>query len=117
MSNHADERTDEIMDAPIYEFFIAGVQHHKLKTCINEVNVGDKLSLVLEPTNKYDPNAVRIEFESFERNESIMIGYVPAKLSPSVNALFTTSLLECEVLELNRDKKPWEQIKVGIREV
>ena len=117
MNDYADTLSNEISNAPIYEFFVAGVQHHKLKTCINEINVGDKLSLIIEPTNKYDPNAVRIEYESLERNESIMIGYVPAKLSPSVSALFITSILECEVLELNKDNKPWQQIKVGIREV
>lgn len=117
MTHYADERTDEMMDASIYEFFIAGVQHHKLKTCINEVNVGDKLSMVLEPTNKYDPNAVRLEFQSLERNESIMIGYVPAKISASVNALMTTSILECEVIELSKEEKPWKQIRVGIKEV
>ena len=108
---------DEIFKAPLYEFYIAGVQHHKLKTCINEVEVGDILTMVAEPTNKYDPNAIRLEFQSLEQGASIMVGYVPGKISASVSATMVVSDLFCEVIELTRDEKPWKQIKVAIKEV
>ena len=99
-----------------YEFFIAGVQFHQLKTCIGEVEVGDILVMRAEPTNQYDPNAVRLEFQSVDQGAEIMVGYVPAKISAEVGASMTISPMKCEVVELNRDAKPWEQIKVSIEE-
>ena len=100
-----------------YEFYIAGVQHHKLKTCINEVEVGTVLAMVPEPTNQYDSNAVRLEFVSVEQGTEIMTGYVPAKISASVSAALTITDMKCEVIELNKDEKPWKQIKVKIIKV
>lgn len=101
----------------MYEFYVAGVQFHQLKTCINEVEEGNHLSLTAEPTNKYDPNAVRIEFQSLNQDKTIMLGYVPAKISAAVSASMMINPLDCVVKELNRDKKPWEQLKVVIEEV
>lgn len=95
-----------------YEFFIAGVQHHNSGSCIDQMSVGDELNLVQEPDNKYDPNAVRIVFLSDEGDLSVMLGYVPAKISPSVSADLTIQPMRCEITELNLDKKPWERIKV-----
>jgi hypothetical protein len=100
-----------------YEFFVAGVKFHQLKECISELKVGDHLSLILEPTNKFDPNAVRIEYYSSEQDKTFMLGYVPAKMSASVSAAFMINTLSCEVIELNPDEKPWMQLKVAIKEV
>jgi len=95
------------------EFYIAGVQHHESYKCQDTMAVDDYLSMVLEPTNTYDPNAVRLEFED------IMIGYVPARLSPEVAALVTDpgNLYACRLVEFNKDNKPWERFKVSIEEV
>lgn len=100
-----------------YEFFVAGVQHHKLHECIKELKVGDNLILRPEPTNRFDPNAVRIEFFSLSQDREIMLGYVPAKgegLSAKVSGRLEMEPLSCKVLELNPDAKTWEQLKVGI---
>ena len=102
---------------PLYEFYVAGVQHHQLHTCIKEVEVGDCLMLVLEPTNRFDPNAIRIEYYSVDRNECIMLGYVPkakGDFSSKVSAAMMIHPLRCEVLELNPEAKTWEQLKVAI---
>lgn len=103
-----------------YEFYVAGVQHHKLHTCIKEVQVGDVLTLVPEPSNKYDPNAVRIEFASVNQGTEIMVGYVPAKqqdLSAKVSAALMIKDLKCTVIELVPEENPWKQLKVRIEEV
>ena len=98
------------------EFYIAGVQFHELHTVQNEIKVGDNLLMTLEPTNKFDPNAVRIEDVTFERR--VMLGYVPKKFSSEVNAAITIGKsLECVVTEINPGAKPWEKCKVEIREV
>lgn len=94
------------------EFFIAGVQHHDSYKVLHNIKVDDFLQMVLEPTNKYDPNAVRLYFND------TMIGFVPARLSAEVSALVTSpdTLYSCKIIEFNKDSKPWDQFKVCIEE-
>lgn len=100
----------------IKSFFIAGVQHHEMKTVIGEIEDGNIFALVREPSNKYDPNAVRIEYVG--RDESVMLGYVPAKFSSEIGAFIEIGRkLSCVVVELNKEAKPWEWCKVEIREI
>ena len=100
-----------------HTFFIAGVQHHQMHKVLKNMEVNDRLQLVLEPTNKYDPNAVRIERVRVD-GEDVMCGYVPKKFSSEVTAAFEVGIvLEYVIIELNKTAKPWEQCKVEIREV
>lgn len=100
-----------------HSFFIAGVQHHQMHKVLQNMEVDDRLQLVLEPTNKFDPNAVRIERVRVD-GEDVMCGYVPKKFSSEVTAAFEVGIsLECVIVELNKSAKPWEQCKVEIREV
>ena len=102
---------------PLYEFYVAGVQHHELHTCIKDIEPGDNLMLVAEPNNPYDPNAVRIEFNILGRDRAVMLGYVPmakGDLSTKVSADLMIRPLSCEVLEVNPEAKTWEQLKVAI---
>ena len=100
-----------------FEFYVAGVQHHSLHTILQEVQEGDELLVIPEPTNKYDKNALKIIYESLANNTPVMIGYVPGKLSAQVSAsLDACQAFECKVLEFNPDAKPWNQIKVIIKE-
>ena len=101
----------------LYEFYVAGIQHHELHTCIKEIKQGDALILVTEPTNPYDPNAIRIEYASVNQDRQIMLGYVPkakGDYSSKVSAAMMHRNLRCEVLELNPEAKTWEQLLVGI---
>jgi len=98
------------------KFYIAGVQFHQLKSCIKSLKEGDNLSLVPEPSNKYDPNAVRIEFN--DADESYMTGFVPKKFSSEVAAAITVGKqLECVITQLNPSAKTWEMCEVEIKEV
>lgn len=108
-----DKTTDEKATyTTTHKFFIAGVQHHQMHKVLDDLAVGTYLQLVAEPTNKFDPNAVRIEFED------VMCGYVPKKFSSEVSAAFEIgTTLVCEIVELDKKAKPWEQCKVEIREV
>ncbi len=102
---------------PLYEFYVAGVQHHELHTCIDELKVGTPLILRAEPSNRFDPNAVRIEFHSLNQHKEIMLGYVPAKkgdYSSKVSAAMEIRRLGCEVTELDPEAKTWSQLAVGI---
>lgn len=105
---------------PLYQFHVAGVQFHQLKTCINEVKVGDILQLVPEPSNKWDPNAVRIEFYSVDKGTNIMLGHVPSKKGDYASKVTADisigTKLRAEVVALNPQAKTWEQLEVAIYE-
>lgn len=98
------------------QFYIAGVQHHNLKSCLRYLKKGDALELVPEPSNKYDPNAIRIEHN--EPDETFMTGYVPRKFSSEISgSIEIGKRLECKIIELTPSAKPWEMCKVEIKEV
>ena len=102
-------------DEQRYEFYIAGVQHHEAHKVLKELEEGMYLNLNSEPTNKYDPSAVKIEF--YDDAEATMLGYVPGKISSRVTAfLFTGDNPICRITELDKEAKPWKQIKVVIEE-
>ena len=101
----------------LYEFYVAGVQHHQLHTCIKEIKVGDVLKLDPEPDNRFDPNAVQVVF--YGEDHPVMLGYLPkakGAYSSKVSAALEHMNLRCEVLELNPEAKTWEQLKVAIFE-
>lgn len=99
-----------------HKFYIAGVQHHQMHKVINLLKEGDTLQLVPEPTNRFDPNAIRIELVATDGDT--MCGFVPKKFSSEVAAAFEIGTkLECVIVELIPSAKPWEQCKVEIREV
>ena len=109
-----DQEKEKILK---YEFFVAGVKYHELHLCIGELEIGDVLSLVTEPTNEYDPNAVKIEYQSPALGKGVMIGYVPATISAAVTAALVYSELKCEIVELNKSEKPWKQVRVAITKI
>lgn len=98
------------------EFYIAGVQYHEMKNVIGTLEEGDSLDLIPEPSNKYDPNAVRIEV--MHLGASVMLGYVPRKFSPEVRAALDIGTdLQCQITRLSPAAKPWEQCMVCIEEL
>ena len=93
-------------------FYIAGVQHHELHEVIEDLKEADELELVCEPDNKFDPNAIRIEWDG------TMLGYVPKKFSAEVNAALEVGRdLVCTITKLTPSAKPWEQCEVLIHEL
>ena len=101
----------------LYKFGIAGVQHHHIKDVLATLKEGDYLSLRAEPTNKFDPNAIRIEYTNL-RDQDDMLGYVPKKISAEVSAkLSLGKVLDCVLIKLDKTAKPWEMTEVEIREV
>lgn len=100
-----------------FEFYVAGVQFHDISTCENEFSEGSILSMIPEPTNKYDPNAIALRFHSQVLGGSVMIGYVPKKINVEVHSFLTLgSYPVCKVLEYNPDAPPWNKVKAVICE-
>jgi len=100
-----------------FKFYIAGVKFHQAKSVLHEIQVGNELNIEPEPTNKYDPNAVKLLFDSESFEAGIMLGYVPKKFSAEVAALDEVMGLTCTVTEVNPKAPTWEQIKVVIEEI
>lgn len=105
------------------QFFIAGVQFRpraEINEAAKEMGVGDLLTLEAEPTNKFDPNAVKIllryeESEDEEKYVNIFLGYVPKKFSAEVTALLSIDApLICTVDEVNPSAKTYEMFKVTV---
>lgn len=102
-------------------FFIAGVQfrpRHEIDSASKLMNVGDQLGLVPEPENKFDPNAVKIEYntETADGIVSTFLGYVPRKFSSEVSAMLGIGApIICTVDEVNPDAKTYEMIKVTVQ--
>lgn len=122
--NYGEEKEDEIEGEicenitykVTHKFFIAGVQHHQMHKVLDRIKNGYFLQLVPEPTNKYDPNAIKIVFPVAQ--EDIMLGYVPKRFSSEVSAsIELDKVLECVIVTFNKSAKPWEQCKVEIREI
>lgn len=99
-----------------HEFFVAGVKFHQLDLVAKDISEGNYLLLVPESSNKFDPNAIRIEYATFEKQ--FMLGYVPKKFSSEVTAMIEVGKrVGCYLAKYNVSAKPWEKLKVEIREM
>lgn len=103
------------------QFFIAGVQFRpraEINAAVERMQVGDQLHLEPEPTNKFDPNAVKIIFNVTDNGEDItplFLGYVPKKFSSEISALLGIDVpVICTVDEVNSSAKTYEMIKVTV---
>lgn len=100
-----------------WEFYVAGVKFHRLRDCIDEMKEGETISMEPEPTNKFDPCAVRLLHDSEELGR-LMIGFVPSNYSPQVSAfLATADAPVCEITGVYPEKQPWNMLKVKIYDV
>lgn len=114
-----DKTTDDKKNYKLLRtFYIAGVQHHQgMKEVSKDLKEGQQLTLVLEPSNKFDPNAVRVEAVKMN-GESAMLGYVPKLFSAEISGAFSIGKsLECVLVKYTPSAKPWEMAKVEVREV
>lgn len=98
------------------QFFIAGVQFRprgEIMVAAKELNEGDLLTLQPEPTNKYDPNAVKILTE-----DGNFLGYVPKKFSAEISAMLEIEApIECIIEAVDPTAKLWEMFKVTIQDI
>jgi hypothetical protein len=99
------------------EFFIAGVQFRpqtEIRATASVLKAGHVLLLEPEPTNRFDPNAVKIIYPE----EQIFLGYVPKKFSSEVSGLLEGGIdLECIVKTVDPKAKTYEMFSVVVKEV
>ena len=97
------------------KFYAAGVKFRKgWKDNLNELEIDSKLTLLPEPTNKFDKYAVQI------LSGTTMLGYVPSKTGEAEvvsTALNNEKTLEATIYNLMPEAEPWRALEVEIKEV
>ncbi len=97
------------------DFFIMGIRHHspcKGKDCklLPNLRIGDELIFEKEPSNKYDPNAIRVLTQNKEH-----LGYVPRYYNVAIlNRINAGMSYSCKIIDINLDQDCSECIKVKL---
>lgn len=85
---------------------LAGSQYYALSSVWREIRVGDRLTLVREPDNRHDANAIRIEWNGHR------LGYVPrAENRALAAALDRGERIAARVVRLARHRNPWQRVE------
>lgn len=93
-----------LQDSPL-----AGFQYHAGRELWPQLRVGDPLTLVREPDNRFDANAVRVEWRGRK------IGYVPRRENADVARLLDRGqALEARIVRLAEVRDPWSRVRFEI---
>lgn len=88
---------------------LAGFQYHAGETMWDQMKVGDVLSLVREPDNPHDPNAVRIDWRGQQ------LGYLPRLENSAVAAeMDRGGRVEARIAKLRSHPNPWQRVLVDV---
>ncbi len=84
---------------------LAGFQHYAGRALFPLLRVGDRLDLIREPSNPFDPRAVRLEWRG------VQIGYAPRLDNVDLARLLDRGeALEARILHLEVSRNPWRRI-------
>ena len=84
---------------------LAGFQHYAGRALFPLMRVGDRLDLIREPENPFDPRAVRVEWRGAQ------IGYAPRMDNIDLARLLDRGApLEARILHLEANRDPWRRI-------
>lgn len=97
---------------------LAGRAYHDADEVWDELNVGTLVHLVYDDDNKYDPNAVAVQYIREGETEPYTIGYLPRSENSSIAAILSmgwTDIFECRICQKDPEQHPEEQIRLSIR--
>lgn len=98
-----------IKEIHLFDTYIAGTTHLKDKTVLDEIEVGQKLTLKRE-INKFDEKAIMIITEDGKK-----VGYVPEKDNVIFSRLMDAGkLLSARITDMKERKGDFRQISIGI---
>ena len=84
---------------------VAGFQYYAGKRVWNDLKVGDKLTLVREPDNAYDSNAVRVEWHGEK------LGYMAHAGNDMVAKLLDKGIkVSGRIIHLHPGRSQWQRI-------
>jgi HIRAN domain len=88
---------------------LAGFQYYQGKQLWDDLKVGDMLTLVREPDNPHDGNAIRVEWQGHK------LGYVPRRENHTVALhIDRGGLVEARVSRLTAHRNPWQRIEFEV---
>lgn len=93
------------------DFYIAGMRYWDAAPVLRDLGPGDNLSLVAEPDNPHDPDAVAICWEGSK------LGYIPREssaLPAQLLAFGHDDVVECRILKVDPQAETYKQIHVGL---
>lgn len=100
----ANLRRIELQRSPV-----AGFQYHQGEAVWANLQVGERVSLVREPDNAFDPRAVRIDWQGHK------LGYVPRIDNAAVSHLLDNGQgVSAEIVSLKESDNPWDRIDFAV---
>lgn len=94
------------------DFHLAGFTYYDGIDVIQELKIGQKVSLVREGDNPYDPNAVAIYYQDTK------LGYVPADHNSLLSKFLFFGhgeIFEAKIQRLDLEAHPEQQIRIIVR--
>lgn len=88
---------------------LAGFQYHQGERLWPYFRAGDALTLVREPANPYDPQAVRIEWQGHK------LGYLPRRENTAVSQILDRGeRLSAAIDRLSQGPSPWTRVRFSV---
>ncbi|MDE2598303.1 MAG: HIRAN domain-containing protein [Rhodocyclaceae bacterium] len=104
LAAHAQQIRVLIQSSPL-----AGYQYHAGNELWSQLQTGDALTLVREPDNPHDPNAVRVEWQGRQ------LGYLPRAENQAVAVeLDRGSRVEARIARLREARNPWQRVLIDV---
>ena len=97
-----------IREIHLFDSYVAGTTHLKDKSVLEEISIGDRLSLQRE-NNKFDDNAILIMTESKKK-----LGYIPEKDNLIFARLMDAGKLLAARINSIEKRGSFYQISIGI---
>lgn len=102
-------RADVVTHILLQDSPLAGFQYHAGKKLWPDMRVGDALTLIREPENSFDVNAVRVEWHGQK------IGYVPRRENSDVARFLDRGKpLEARITRLAESRDAWARVRFEI---
>lgn len=88
---------------------LAGFRYYAGEVLWGELHEGDALSLVREPDNTHDKNAVRVEWQGQK------LGYLPRAQNQAVAAAMDAGeRVDARIAKLRNERNPWHRLLVDV---
>ncbi len=93
----------------VQESPLAGFQYYDGKVLWDNIKPGDKLTLIREPANPHDANAVRVEWNGN------MLGYIPRRENADVaRQMDRGAPVKARILKLTQARNPWQRVRFEV---
>ncbi|WP_428087033.1 HIRAN domain-containing protein [Candidatus Thioglobus sp.] len=91
------------------DFYIAGAKYYQLPWVLNELKIGDNVTLKPQPDNKYDDNAIEIYHQNYK------LGFVPRNDNQYLAKLLIANVnLIAKVSALRLYSEQYNQVKITL---